>query len=324
MFWLALTSALLIALVASVALGTRDVSLNDVVAALHGSDQTISQAAVASRLPRTVLALVIGAALALAGASMQAVTRNPVADPGILGVSAGAGLAVVIGMTVWSASGLVAHSILAVVGGAASAVFVYSVASLGPLGATPLKLALAGAATAAALMSLTSAVLLPRVDVLPAFRMWQVGGVGGATWERVAFVTPLIAVAAFACLVLASGMNALSMGDELAAGLGQKVGQTRALVSLIAVVLTGVATAVAGPIGFVGLVVPHLCRVFVGPDYRRLLPAAAVTGGVLLVIADVVGRVISRPQEIEVGIVMALIGAPFFIWIVRRATVRGW
>jgi iron complex transport system permease protein len=269
-----------------------------------------------------VLAVIVGAALAVSGATMQAVTRNPLADPGILGVSGGAALAVVIGIAFFGLANPYAYIIVAIIGAAVAATFVYTVGSLGRGGATPLRLALAGAATSAAFVSLVSAILLPRVDILQSFRFWEIGGVGGATWERIAIIAPFLAAGALICLGSARGMNMLGLGDDLAAGLGEHVLRTRLVSSVGAVVLCGAATAIAGPIAFVGLVVPHVCRLLVGTDQRWLLPFSAVVGGALLVAADVVGRVISRPSEIEVGIITAVIGAPVFIWIVRRQRVR--
>ncbi len=307
---------------ASVAFGVREVSLSELVTALGGDISGVSEAAVVARIPRTVLALLVGAALGLSGASMQAVTRNPLADPGILGISGGAALAVVIGLAFFGLANPSAHMGLAIVGAAGAAIFVYFVGSLGRGGATPLKLALAGAATAAAFTSLTSAILLPRVDVMETFRFWQIGGVGGATWDRIALVLPVLVAGAAICLLCARGMNSLALGDDLAAGLGENVARTRLIAAAGAVILCGAATAVAGPIAFVGLVVPHMCRLLVGPDHRWLLPFSALTGAGLLVAADVIGRVVARPEEIEVGIVTAFIGAPFFIWIVRRQKVR--
>lgn len=308
--------------VASVAFGVREVTLQEIIAALGGSTNGISEAAVVARIPRTVLAMLVGAALAMSGTTMQAVTRNPLADPGILGVSAGASLAVVIGIAFFGLNA--PHSLMgvAIAGAAAAAVFVYAVGSLGRGGATPLKLALAGAAISAAFTSLVSAVLLPRVDVMESFRFWQIGGVGGATWDRIGAVAPVLAIGALVCFATTRGMNSLALGDDLATGLGENVGRTRLVSSAGAIVLCGAATAVAGPIGFVGLVVPHLCRLLVGTDHRWLLPFTAVAGGALLVAADVVGRVIAPGSEIEVGIITAFIGAPVFIWIVRRQRVR--
>ena len=321
--WLVVAGcALAVLCVASVALGVRLVSPAEVVGALSGHADTVGQAAVLARLPRTVLAVLVGAALALSGASMQAVTRNPLADPGILGVSGGAALAVVACIVLLGMSSPGALMAAAVLGSAVAAVFVYAVGSLGSGGATPLKLTLAGAATSAAFTSLVQAVLLPRADAMESFRFWQIGGVGGATWDRIGLVAPALVVGALVCFLGARGMNALALGDDLAAGLGTHVTRTRLSSATGAVILCGAATAVAGPIGFVGLVVPHLCRLLVGSDHRWLLPFSAVAGSALLVAADVVGRLVARPSELDVGIVTALVGAPLFIWIVRRQKVR--
>lgn len=309
-------------IVASVALGVREVTFADVVAAVQGHHDTINEAAVAKRIPRTVLALLVGAALAVAGTVMQAVTRNPLADPALLGVSTGASLAVVIGISFFGLTRPFSFMTVAIVGAALAAVFVYSIGSVGRGGATPLRLALAGAASSAAFVSLTSAIMLPRVDLLRTFQFWSIGGVGGATWESISAVLPLLAVGALICIASARTLNSLALGDSLAVGLGVRVGRSRLIASLGAVILCGAATAVAGPIGFVGLVIPHLCRLLVGPDHRWLIPFSAITGAALLLAADVLGRVVARPAEIEVGIVVALLGAPFFIWIVRRQKVR--
>jgi len=321
--WLAVCLAVLAVLcVASVAFGVRDVGLGEIFAGLTGDTSDVAQAAVVARLPRTVLAILVGAALAMSGAAMQAVTRNPLADPGILGISGGAALAVVIGIAFFGMSDPYSFIAASIIGAGAAAVFVYTVGSLGRGGATPLKLTLAGAASSAAFMSLVSAVLLPRVDLLETFRFWQIGGVGGATWDRILTILPVLAIGAVVALVCARGMNSLALGDDVATGLGEHVLRTRLIASAGAVILCGAATAIAGPIAFVGLIIPHLCRLLVGTDHRWLLPFSAVAGAGLLVAADVVGRVIARPDEIEVGILTALIGAPFFIWIVRRQKVR--
>ncbi|MGC5533750.1 FecCD family ABC transporter permease [Streptomyces sp. SR-10] len=314
--------ALAVVMVASVALGSRDVPWSDVVAALGGADDTLGRAAATKRIPRTVLAVVIGAALGLAGGVMQGVTRNPLADPGILGVNMGASLAVVTAVAFFGLTSPTGYIWTAIVGAALSALFVHTVGTLGRGGATPLKLALAGAATSAAFASLVSAVILPRNDIAGSFKLWQIGGVGGASFERIGQVAPFLAVGFAVCLLSARALNSLALGDELAAGLGERVAVARAVAALGAVLLCGAATAVAGPIGFVGLVVPHTCRLLVGVDHRWLLPLSVVLGAVLLTAADVVGRIVARPSEIDVGIVTALVGAPFFIYIVRRQKVR--
>ncbi|ACU38149.1 iron ABC transporter permease [Actinosynnema pretiosum subsp. pretiosum] len=321
--WLvALVVVLAAAALASVVLGARDIGFDDVVAGLGGSQDNLAQAAVAKRVPRTLLAVVVGAALGISGAVMQGVTRNPLADPGILGVNSGASLAIAVGMTSFGLVKASAHIWVAIFGAAVTAVLVYTIGSLGRGGPTPLKLALAGAVSSAALTSLISAVVLSRNDISATFRSWQIGGVGGGSYEGIAMVLPFLVVGLLLCLATARGLNSLALGDDVAAGLGERVLLTRTLASVGAVVLCGAATAAAGPIGFVGLVLPHLCRLLVGPDHRWLLPFSALGGAALLTAADVVGRVVTRPEEIDVGIITALIGAPFFIWIVRRQKVR--
>lgn len=315
--------AVLVLCVLSICFGVRAVGIDDITAALTGHADTIEQAAIVKRLPRTVLAVLVGAALALAGATMQAVTRNPIADPGILGVSNGASLAVVLGLAFLGLTNPYGQMALAIAGAAVAATFVYTVGSLGRGGATPLKLALAGAATSAAFASLISAVMLPRVDLLQTYQSWQIGGVGGAEWPRIALTAPVLAVGALICIASARGMNSLALGDDMAKGLGEHVFRTRLVSALGAVILAGAATAIAGPIGFVGLVIPHVCRMLVGTDHRWLLPFSALGGAALLLASDIVGRVVApSSEEIQVGIITALIGAPFFIWIVRRTKVR--
>ncbi|MFF0224017.1 FecCD family ABC transporter permease [Streptomyces sp. NPDC004629] len=321
--WLLVLTAVLVGvMVCSLAFGSRDVAWTDVWSALGGADHTVEEAAVAKRVPRSLLAVLVGAALGLAGAVMQGVTRNPLADPGILGVNMGASLAVVTAVAYFGLASASGYIWVAMLGAALAAGFVYAVGSLGRGGATPLKLALAGAAISAAIASLVSAVVLPRNDISDTFRLWQIGGVGGASYAQLGEVLPFLAVGFLICLPCARALNSLALGDELAAGLGERVALVRATASLGAVVLCGASTAVAGPIGFVGLVVPHTCRLLAGVDHRWLLPFSALGGATLLTAADVLGRVVARPSEIDVGIVTALVGAPFFIHIVRRQKVR--
>lgn len=306
----------------SVAVGTRDVSWAEIFTALQGQVNSIGEAAVSMRIPRTLLAVLAGAALGLSGAIMQGVTRNPLADPGILGVNVGASLAVVIGLAWFGMNMAWAYVWTAIIGAGVTAVFVYAIGSLGRGGATPLKLALAGAATSVALSCFTIAVVLPRNDIAGGVRSWQIGGVGGATFDTIQLVMPFLAAGFVISLLSARKLNTLALGDDLAAGLGENVALARATAGLGAILLCGAATAACGPIGFVGLVVPHLCRLLGGVDHRWLLPMSALSGAGLLLAADVVGRIIARPSELEVGVVTAFIGAPFFIWIVRRQRVR--
>ncbi|KAA0013283.1 iron ABC transporter permease [Billgrantia pellis] len=317
----AMVLLLVVAMGLSMTFGARDVGWSEIVAALYGQVETIGEAAVASRLPRTLLAILAGAALGLSGGVMQGLTRNPLADPGLLGVNAGAALAVVIGLAWFGIEDATLYIWAAILGAGLTAVAVYAIASLGRGGATPLRLALAGAVTTAALSSLTTAVVLPRGDIAGLVQSWTVGGVGGATRDQIVPVLPFLFLGLVIALLSARKLNLLALGDDTATGLGEKVALARAMAAVAAVLLCGATTAVCGPIGFVGLVVPHACRLLAGSDYRWLLPFSALGGAVLLTFADVFGRLVARPAELDVGIVTAFIGAPVFIWIVRRRKV---
>lgn len=317
-----LSGVVLAVAVLSICIGTRDVGWGEIISALSGRIDSIGAASVAVRIPRTLLALLAGAALGVAGVIMQGMTRNPLADPGLLGVNTGAALAVVIGVAWFDIGSAQAYIWAAIFGAAATSAFVFTIGSLGRGGPTPLKLSLAGAATSIAFASLVIAIVLPRNDIAGGIRSWQIGGVGGATFERMSYVLPFLALGFLVSLATARKLNSLALGDALATGLGERVAAARALSALAAILLCGATTAICGPIGFVGLVVPHACRLIVGIDHRWLLPFSALSGAVLLTTADIAGRVLVRPGEIDVGIVTAFIGAPVFIWIVRRQKVR--
>ncbi|WP_019481398.1 FecCD family ABC transporter permease [Arthrobacter sp. TB 23] len=304
---------------ASLAFGSRPISFDVLVAALTDFDPANGDHAVVhSRIPRTVTGLMVGAALGLAGAAMQGVARNPLADPGILGVNAGAALAVVIGIYVFGIAEVTGYIWFAFAGAAFAAVVVYAIASLGREGATPIKLALAGAALSAGLGSLMNAVLVSSQETLDRFRFWQVGTVSGRGWDVLLPVLPFLVVGILLTLLTGKALNSLSLGDDIAKGLGQNVAIARGVAALGVVILCGAATAAAGPIAFVGLVIPHMVRVLTGPDYRWILPFSVALAPVLLIGADIVGRLILPPGEVQVGIMTAVIGAPVFIWLVRR------
>lgn len=316
---LGLLAALVVALFASVLIGARPISVHTVLQALVDFDAgNGDHAVVAARIPRTVAGLLIGASLGLAGAGMQGITRNPLADPGILGVNAGAALAVVMGIHFFAVGTLQGYILFAFLGAAGASVLVYAIASLGRDGATPLKLALAGAAMAAGLGSLTSAVLMIGQEALDRFRFWQVGTLGARDVPEMLGVLPFLLAGGVAVLLGARLFNALALGEDSARGLGFRVGSGRALSAVGVVLLCGAATALAGPIGFVGLIVPHGIRALAGADYRWLLPLSMLAGPVLLLCADVVGRFIAPPAEIQVGVMTALLGAPLFLWLLRR------
>ncbi|WP_104167900.1 iron ABC transporter permease [Arthrobacter sp. SX1312] len=305
--------------VASLTIGARSVSIPTVLDAVASFDPANGDhAVVLSRVPRTVVGLLVGAALATAGAALQGIARNPLADPGILGINAGASLAVVVGIYLFGLSSASSYLWFAFAGAGAAAVAVYAVASLGRDGATPVKLALAGAALAAGLASLTNAVLVSSQETLDAFRFWQVGTLAGRGWEVIGAVVPFVGAGLVLTLATGRVLNSLALGDDVARGLGQNVPLARAVTAVGVVLLCGAAVAAAGPIAFVGLVIPHLVRLVVGSDYRWILPFSALSGPVLLLWADIVGRVILPPGEVQVGIMTAVLGAPVFIWLVRR------
>ncbi|MFE4836643.1 FecCD family ABC transporter permease [Arthrobacter sp. NPDC056691] len=323
--WL-LASAVVLAVgcCASLAVGARGLSLETVWQALTQFDPANGDHAVVNaRVPRTVLGLLAGAALGLAGAAMQGVARNPLADPGIIGVNAGAALAVVTGIYVFGVSSLTGYIWFAFIGAAAAAVVVYLIASMGRDGATPVKLALAGAVLSAGLFSLMNVILVSSQDTLDRFRFWQVGGIAGRDWSVVLPGLPFLILGALIVLLTGRVLNSLALGDDVARGLGQNVGLARAVTALGIVLLCGSATALAGPIGFVGLVVPHAVRSLTGPDYRWILPFSAVLAPALLLASDVAGRVVLLPGEVPAGIMTALIGAPVFVWLVRRGKGAG-
>lgn len=314
-----LLAGLILVSLLSLAVGARSIDLPTVADALLNFDPSNGDhAVVRSRIVRTVAGLLVGLSLGLAGTSMQGVARNPLADPGILGVNAGAALAVVAGIFFFGAASISSYVWFAFVGSAVAAVVVYTVASLGRSGATPVKLALAGAAISAGMGSLMSAMLVSSQDSLELFRSWQVGALAGKSWESIGTVLPFVVAGALVLLGTGKLLNTLALGDDMARGLGQRPGMGRAISALGIVLLCGSATALAGPIAFIGLVVPHLLRGLVGPDYRWLLPLSLLAAPAILLLADVIGRVILLPGEVPAGILAALLGAPVFIAVVRR------
>lgn len=304
----------------SLAVGANALPLSVVVDALTSYDPTNPDhlVVVEKRVPRTLVGLVAGAALGAAGTLMQGLTRNPLADPGLLGISAGASLFVVGAISFFGVSQVGGYVWFAFAGAAVAAAVVYGVASVGREGATPVKLALAGAAVTAALTSVVTAVLLVDRAALDLMRFWQVGSLAARGSTVVWQALPFVVVGLVMALALGRSLNGLALGDDVARGLGQDVTRTRVVAGIAIVLLCGAATAAVGPVAFVGLVVPHVARYVVGLDYRWVLPYAAVAAPVLLIGCDVIGRVVARPGELQVGVVTAVVGAPLFIALVRR------
>lgn len=313
-----LLSAVLLVLVAlaSIAVGAKGLSPDQVWHGLFHDTGTYGDVVVGERLSRTVLGLLVGAALGLSGAVLQALTRNPLADPGLLGINAGASAAVVTAMTYLGVTSLTGYVWFAFLGAAAVGGLVWFLG--GSRGATPVRLALAGTAITAALYGYLQAVMITDGAALGKMRFWTVGSLVSASDSTIVQVLPFLAVGTVLALVLARPLNAVEMGDDTARALGANLDRTRALAMLSAVVLCGAATAACGPIMFVGLMVPHAVRSFTGPDLRWILPYATVLAPVLLLGSDVLGRVAARPAELQVGIVTAVIGGPVFIFLVRR------
>ncbi|CAM5712104.1 FecCD family ABC transporter permease [Streptomyces purpurascens] len=316
-FGLVLAVAILVLVaLASIAIGAKELSLGQVWHGLFEDSGTYGDVVVAERMSRTVLGLLAGAALGLAGAVLQALTRNPLADPGLLGINAGASAAVVTAITFLGVTSLSGYVWFAFFGAAAVGALVWFLG--GSRGATPVRLALAGTAISAALYGYLQAVMIMDDAALGKMRFWTVGSLSSATDSTIDQVLPFLLAGTVLALALARPLNAMAMGDDTAKALGANLNRTRALSMLAATVLCGAATAACGPIVFVGLMVPHVVRSFTGPDLRWILPYAAILSPVLLLGADVVGRIVARPAELQVGIVTAILGGPVFIYLVRR------
>ncbi|WP_271809044.1 FecCD family ABC transporter permease [Clostridium beijerinckii] len=312
-----------ICVIISLAFGSKNIGISQAINALLNSDDTSFAALVVrERIPRTIFSILAGASLGISGALMQSITRNPIADPSILGVNTGASLFVVIGIAFFNINSANEYIWIALVGAGITSIFVYTIASIGSGGMTPIKLALAGSATSAVLTSLVSVIILPRSEVIDAYRFWQVGSVSGATWESIYLILPFLIIGLIISIISAPALDILALGDEVATGLGVNIGIIRIICAIAGVILCGATTAIAGPIGFVGLMIPHSIRLIFGSNLRGLVPMSAIGGAVLLTISDVLGRVIGTPGELQVGIITAFLGAPILIIIARKAKVR--
>lgn len=307
----------------SISLGAKSIAFTKVIDVLLGNDpDSLDAAIILQRIPRTVFGILAGGALGISGALMQSITRNPIADPSILGVNTGASLFVVAGIAFFNITVAYQYIWLAIIGAGVTAVFVYSVASMGKDGATPLKLALSGSAVSIVLGSLVSTIMLPNNRVMEAFRFWQVGSIGSATWENIMLISPFLVVGFIISMFISGYLNNLALGDEAATALGTNVVMTRTIGALSSVLLCGATTALAGPIGFVGLIVPHIIRLIFGSEMGKMLPLSFLGSAILMLVSDVIGRIISLPGETEVGIVTAVLGAPVFILAIRKGRVK--
>jgi iron complex transport system permease protein len=320
-FWLGSAILVLLAVVlASLMIGSRNIGIGTVLDALFAYDDSDEHAIVrALRVPRTILGLGVG----MAGALIQALTRNPLADPGLLGVNAGAYFAVVVGVSVFGLNGIASYIWFAFLGAIATTVLVYGIGSAGRAGGTPVRLTLAGVAIGAVLSGISAGITLLDPTSFDRLRQWAAGSLVGQTEQTIVVTFPFIACGLLAAFLIARPLNAVALGDDLALAVGVSVKRTRIVVVIATTLLAGAATAAAGPIGFVGLMVPHLARWIGGTDQRWIFGYTMVLGPILLLVADIAGRLVMRPAELQVGIVTAFIGAPVLIALARRRKVSG-
>lgn len=304
------------------AVGSRPLSLSEVLGALEVRSETDASIIVwEQRIPRTLLGVLVGAALGVGGALAQGITRNPLADPALIGVSSGAALAIVVGSFAFGVSALAPQILIATVGAAVVGGAVLSLAGYGRGGMAPTSLALVGLSMSALIVAVISVLVLLDAKTLDEYRYWLVGALAGKGTPTVTVVAPVILAGLALTLLAARGLDALALGEDVARGLGISVNRARLLAGFGVVLLTSTAVAAAGPISFVGLVVPHVARALTGPRHGWLLPYAALLGASLLVAADVVGRLVVRPAELQVGVVTALVGAPLVLLLLRKSKV---
>ncbi|MEZ2390154.1 FecCD family ABC transporter permease [bacterium RCC_150] len=304
-------------------IGAQAMSPKDALAALFGPADTLQhQIMLTLRLPRVVLALIVGAALAVAGVVMQGSVANPLAAPDIVGVSAGAALVTVIGVTFFAGMSGTSLVMLSIAGSAVAAGVVLAVANAGQGRSSPVRVALAGVTVTAMLLSLTQALLLLHQNGTAGVFLWLVGGVNDASWADIVTAAPWLLAGTVLSLALAVRLNIIALGDDTASGIGVNVTRTRLLAVLAVVLLAGASVAVAGPVAFVGLIVPHIVRRLVGYNHLVVIPVSILLGAATLVLADVGSRYVQFPFETPTGIITALIGAPFFIYLARKVRKR--
>ncbi|MCK9190923.1 MAG: iron ABC transporter permease [Sphaerochaetaceae bacterium] len=307
----------------SLVVGVKIIPFSKVIAYMNHNDlDSITSAIITKRIPRTIFGILAGASLATSGALMQSITRNPIADPSILGVNTGASLFVVIGLAFFNITSANQYIWLSIVGAWLTAFFVYAIASMGKQGATPLKLALSGSAISIALGSFVSTIMLPNNQIMNSFRFWQVGSIGGASMESIKLLLPFFIIGFILSILISQSLDNLALGDELATSLGTNTLLIRILGAFAGVLLCGATTALAGPIGFIGLMVPHIIRSILGNNMKVVLVFSVLIGAIILLGSDIIGRVIGYPSETEVGIVTAILGAPVFITIIRHTKVN--
>ncbi|MBK5433861.1 iron ABC transporter permease [Bacillus mycoides] len=303
----------------AVAFGAKDIHLQTVWAAVFDYNPKLTQHQIIYelRLPRVIGAAVVGAAFAVAGAVMQGVTRNPLADAGVLGINAGAMFVVALSFAFFPHMPYSYLMIVSFIGAVLSTVLIFIIGSATSGGLTPMRLTIAGAVMAALLHSLSSGVAI-YYDLSQDLAFWYAGGVAGVKWEHLKFLVPIILITIVFATALGRSISLISMGDDVATNLGVKTNRTRILGMIMVVILAGVSVSAVGSIGFVGLVIPHIARKLVGVNYRLIIPMSALLGAMLLVLADLGARTVNPPKELAIGIMVALVGVPFFLYIARK------
>ncbi|MCC2328496.1 MULTISPECIES: FecCD family ABC transporter permease [Bacillus cereus group] len=303
----------------AIAFGAKDIHLQTVWAAVFDYNPKVTQHQIIYelRLPRVIGATVVGAAFAVAGAVMQGVTRNPLADAGVLGINAGAMFVVALSFAFFPHMPYSYLMIVSFIGAVLSTVLIFIIGSATSGGLTPMRLTIAGAVMAALLHSLSSGVAI-YYDLSQDLAFWYAGGVAGVKWEHLKFLVPIILITTVFATVIGRSISLISMGDDVATNLGVKTNRTRILGMIIVVILAGVSVSAVGSIGFVGLVIPHIARKLVGVNYRLIIPMSALLGAMLLVLADLGARTVNPPKELAIGIMVALVGVPFFLYIARK------
>lgn len=315
--------ALCVAIVLSISIGAKSIPLGQVFHSMtHKESQDFVSLVIYERIPRTIFGVLAGMGLGVAGVLMQSITRNPIADPSILGVNSGAALLVVIGIAFFNITTASQYILLAMIGAAIASVLVYGLGNLGLGGSTPIKLAIAGTAVSLAMNSFVSVIMMPRNYVVDQFRFWQVGSISGVKWNYIYYLIPILFLCLVVAFLLAPFLDVLELGDEAATGLGTRPKLIRGIGISVGVILCGGITALAGPIGFIGLIIPHTVKILLKGGNRITLFFSALGGASLLLVADTLGRVLGRPGELEVGVVTALIGAPIFILIAMNTKMK--
>ncbi|MCQ6562459.1 FecCD family ABC transporter permease [Paenibacillus mendelii] len=319
-FGLLLTSCVLVlVMVSSIIFGVTDIPLSTVWDSfIHNTGSREHLVIQTTRVPRALIAASVGACLAVAGAVMQVITRNPIASPSTFGVNSGAAFAIVMASGLLGISGLQAYSVAALVGAAISGGIVFLLGSIGRDGMTPIKITLAGASMAAFFSSLTQGIMLSNGKMFDQLLFWLVGSVAGREMSMLTTAIPYMLVGMILALLVSRHLNVLAMGDDVAQGLGQRTAHIKWIAAAAVILLAGGSVAVAGPIAFVGIIVPHIARYLIGSDYRWVLPYSALFGAILLVSADIGSRYIAMPKEVPVGVMTAVIGVPFFVYIARK------